>query len=119
MNVFLEVPEVMEVFQRQHGEATLKALKEAAKESIGISLFNEEIISERITLNCWLGQYVLLKEQIKYVLDQLIALAEKTSCFSIISSLKGISDITAARFIAELRDLSYFDNYKKIEAIAD
>ena len=118
MNVFLEAPEVMKVSQRQHGEATLKALKEAAKQSIGISLSNEEIISERITLNCWLGQYILLKEQIKYVLDQLIALAEQTPYFSIISSLKGISDITAARFIAELRDLSYFDHYKKIEAIS-
>ena len=118
MNVFLEVPEVMKVSGRQHGEATLKALKEAAKQSIGISLSNEEIISERITLNCWLGEYILLKEQIKYVLDQLIALAEQTPYFSIISSLKGISDITAARFIAELRDLSYFDHYKKIEAIS-
>ncbi len=118
MNVFLEVPEVMKVSGRQHGEATLKALKEAAKQSIGISLSNEEIISERITLNCWLGQYILLKEQINSLLDQLVALAEDTPYFSIISSLKGISDITAARFIAELRDLSYFDHYKKIEAIS-
>ena len=118
MNALLEVPEVMKVSQRQHGEATLKALKEAAKQSIGINLSNEEIISERITLNCWLGQYVLLKEQINYVLDELIALAENTPYFSIISSLKGISGITAARFIAELRDLSYFNHYKKIQAIS-
>jgi len=118
MNVFLETPEVMKLSGRQHGEATLRALKEAAKQSIGITLSNEEIISERITLNCWLGQYILLKEQINYVLEQLIALAENTPYFSIISSLKGISDITAARFIAELRDLSYFDHYKKIEAIS-
>ncbi len=118
MNVFLEVPEVMKVSQRQHSQATLKALKDAAKQSIGINLSNEEIISERITLNCWLGQYVLLKEQINYLLDELIALAENTPYFSIITSLKGISDITASRFIAELRDLSYFDHYKKIEAIS-
>ena len=118
MNVFLEAPEVMKVSQRQHGESTLKALKEAAKQTIGINVTNEEIISERITLNCWLGEYVLLKEQINYLLDELIALAEQTPYFSIISSLKGISDITAARFIAELRDLSYFDHYKKIEAIS-
>lgn len=118
MNVFLEVPEVMKVSQRQHGEATLKALKEAAKQTIGINLTDEEILTERITLNCWLGQYILLKEQINSVLDQLVALAEQTPYFSIITSLKGISDITAARFIAELRDLSYFENYKKIEAIS-
>jgi transposase len=118
MNLFLEVPELMKVSGRQHGETTLKALKEAAKQSIGIKLTDHELLSERITLNCWLGEYILLKEQIKYLLDQLIAFAEQTPYFSIISSLKGISDITAARFISELRDLSYFDHYKKIEAIS-
>lgn len=76
MNVFLEVPEIMKVSQRQHGEATLNALKKAAKESIGIKITDEELLYERITLNCWLGQYVLLKEQINSVLDQLVALAE-------------------------------------------
>ena len=93
MNVFLEVPEIMKLSQRQHGEATLKALKEAAKQSIGSNLSNEEIISERITLNCWLGQYVLLKEQIKYVLDQLIALAEQTPYFTALSLLLKASPI--------------------------
>jgi transposase len=52
------------------------------------------------------------------VLSQITALAEQTAYFDKITSLKGISDITAARFIAELRDLSYFDHYKKIEAIS-
>lgn len=118
MNIFTETPEVIRISQRQHGQATLKAIKEAAKQSIGININDEEIISERITLNCWLGQYVLLKEQIKSVLSQITALAEQTAYFDKITSLKGISDITAARFIAELRDLSYFDHYKKIEAIS-
>ena len=118
MNLFMETKEIMKISQRQHGEATLKSLKEAAKETIGIKLTDQELLSERITLRCWLGQYILLKEQIKSVLEQLIVFAEKTPYFSIISSLKGISDNTAARFIAELRDLSYFDHYKKIEAIS-
>ena len=118
MNIFLESPEVMKVSQRQHGEDTLKRIKEAAKQTIGIKLTEQELLSERITLNCWLGDYILVKEQIKCVLGQLIELAEQTPYFGIITSLKGISDITAARFIAELRDLSYFDHYKKIEAIS-
>lgn len=118
MNILLETPEVMKVSQRQHGEATLKSIKEAARKSIGVKINNEEIISERITLNCWLQQYALIKEQINSLLKQLISLAEQTPYFKIISSLKGISDITAARFIAELRDLSYFNHHKKIEAIS-
>ena len=117
MNVFLEAPVIMKISQRQHGEDTLKRIKDAAKESIGVILNDEEIISERITLNCWLGQYILIKEQINSVLKQLTKMAEKTPYFRIISSFKGISDVTAARFIAELRDLSYFNHHKKIEAI--
>ena len=118
MNIFSETVQIMKISQRQHGEATLKAIKEAARQSIGVKISDEEIISERITLNCWLGQYVLLKEQSKSVLEQLITFAEQTPYFYIITSLKGISDITASRFIAELRDLSYFTHYKKIEAIS-
>ena len=118
MNVFEELPKVMKISGRQHGEATLKALKQAARQSIGITIANEEIIAERTTLNCWLDQYNLLKEQINSVLKQLVCLAEKTPYFGIITSLKGISDISASRFIAEIRDLSYFNHYKKIEAIS-
>jgi hypothetical protein len=93
MNVFLEVPEVMKLSQRQHGEATLKTLKEAAKQSIGSNLSGEEIISERITLNCWLGQYILLKEQLNSVLEQLVALAEQTPYFTALSLLLKASPI--------------------------
>ena len=118
MDIFIEAKEIMKISQRQHGQATLKALKQAARESIGITIADEEIIAERTTLNCWLGQYTLLKEQIGSVLEQLVCFAEKTPYFGIITSLKGISDISAARFIAELRDLSYFNHYKKIEAIS-
>ena len=118
MNCFLEAAEVMKVSNRQHGEKTLIRIKDKAKQSIGVKIIDEEIISERITLNCWLGQYFLLKEQIETVLDQLVALAEQTPYFDLITSLKGISDISASRFIAELRDLSYFNHYKKIEAIS-
>jgi transposase len=118
MDIFTEAKEIMKISQRQHGQATLKALKQAARESIGITIADEEIIAERTTLNCWLGQYTLLKEQIGSVLEQLVCFAEKTPYFGIITSLKGISDISAARFIAELRDLSYFNHYKKIEAIS-
>lgn len=118
MNIFLEAPLIMKISQRQHGEDTLKDIKQAAKESIGIKLIDEEIIAARISLNCWLGQYSLLKEQINSVLEKMIQLSEQTPYFKIISSLKGISDITAARFIAELRDIFYFDHHKKIEAIS-
>lgn len=48
----------------------------------------------------------------------MVSLAERTPFFNIITSIKGISDITAVRFIAELRDPSLFNHYKKIEVFA-
>ena len=66
----------------------------------------------------WLNQYQLLKEQMKLVLDKLIEIAEESPMFAILTSLKGISGITASRFIAELRDPKLFTNYKQIETFA-
>jgi transposase len=54
----------------------------------------------------------------KLVLDKLIEIAEQSPLFSILTSLKGISGITASRFIAELRDPMLFTNYKQIETFA-
>ncbi len=118
MNIFLESPECEKVSQKQHGVETLKRIKEAAKNSIGVKIKDELLVAEKLTMLCWLNQYLLLKEQIKHVLDQMVSLAKQTPYFDIISSLKGVSDITAARFIAELRDPSLFNHYKKIEAFA-
>ena len=118
MSIFLEAPECEKVSQKQHGADTLKRIKEAAHNSIGIKLTDELLLAEKLTMHCWLNQLALLKEQIKLVLDQMISLAERTPFFKIITSIKGISDITAVRFIAELRDPSLFNHYKKIEAFA-
>ena len=118
MSIFLEAPECEKVSQKQHGADTLKRIKEATHNSIGIKLTDELLLAEKLTMHCWLNQLALLKEQIKLVLDQMISLAERTPFFKIITSIKGISDITAVRFIAELRDPSLFNHYKKIEAFA-
>lgn len=118
INIFLETPECEKVSQKQHGFETLKRIKEAAHISIGIKLNGELLLAEKLTMHCWLNQLSLLKEQIKLVFDQMVAIAKKTPFFEIISSLKGVSNITTARFIAELRDPSLFNHYKKIEAFA-
>jgi len=118
MNIFTVAPECEKVSQKQHGFESLKRIKEAAHNSIGIKLTGELLLAEKLTMLCWLNQLLLIKEQIKLVLDQMVSIAKKTPFFDIISSLKGVSNITAARFIAELRDPSLFNHYKKIEAFA-
>jgi len=118
MNIFLLAPECEKVSQKQHGAESLKRIKEAAKQSIGVKITDELLIAEKLTMLSWLHQHALLKEQMKLVLDEMVSIAKRTPFFYIISSLKGVSDITAARFIAELRDPTLFNHYKKIEAFA-
>jgi len=45
----------------------------------------------------------------------MIELAKKTEHFEILTSVKGISDLSAARFIAECRDPNLYEHYKQIE----
>ncbi|MCF8356881.1 MAG: transposase [Melioribacteraceae bacterium] len=118
MNIYSETIIIEKVSQRQHGLKTLKRLQEAAANSIGLTVSDDLLFAEKLTMLTWLNQYQLLKEQVKLVLDKLIELAEQTPLFSILTSLKGISGITASRFIAELRDPMLFTNYKQIETFA-
>jgi transposase len=118
MNIYSETIIIEKVSQRQHGLKTLKRIQDAALNSIGISLSEDLLFSEKLTMITWLNQFQLLKEQMKLVLNNLIELAEQSPLFSILTSLKGISDISASRFIAELRDPLLFTNYKQIESFA-
>jgi transposase len=118
MNLYSETIIIEKVSQRQHGLKTLKLIQDIAVNSIGISLSDDLLFAEKLTMLTWLNQYQLLKEQMNLVLDKLIEIAEQTPFFSILTSLKGISGITASRFIAELRDPRLFTNYKQIETFA-
>lgn len=118
MNIYSETTIIEKVSQRQHGLKTLKRIQEVAANSIGITVSDDLLFAEKLTMFNWLNQYQLIKEQMKLVLDKLIEIAEESPMFAILTSLKGISGITASRFIAELRDPKLFTNYKQIETFA-
>lgn len=118
MNIDEEVNEVEKVSNKQHGLKTLKRIQDTAAYSIGLTVTNDLLFAEKLTMLSWLNQHALIKEQMELVIDELVRLTELTPYFDIITSIKGISQITASRFIAELRDPSYFTNYKQIEAFA-
>lgn len=118
MNIFDEAQRIEKVSQKQHGLKTLKSIQDIAVKSIGIKLSDKLLFAEKLSMLSWLNQHALLKEQMDLVLDELVDLAEKTPYLDILTSIKGISKITASRFIAELREPSYFTNYKQIESFA-
>ena len=97
-----------------HHTPTLVKLQSFAHRSIGASVAGEEEVL-RIALDTWITQIRQADKSLKELAAVLIELARTTEHFEILTSLKGISDLTAARFIAEVRDLSLYTHYKQIE----
>ncbi|MBL7049065.1 MAG: IS110 family transposase [Nitrospira sp.] len=100
-----------------HKAATLQKLKEHARNSIGRNFEGEEA-TLRLILDNWIAEMRLLNKSKKTIKAAMVELAKKTEHFEILESVPGISELTAARFIAECRDLDSFDHYKQIEKMA-
>jgi len=94
----------------------LKKLQELAKLTIGIPAKSANC--DRTIVLTWLLCMKHLRDRLKITLDQIIKLASSMKEFSILIDLMGISDETAALFLAEIRDINAFDNYKEIEKFA-
>jgi transposase len=109
----------MATFSRQHyGHQTVFDLRKSAEKSIGLPLVGPAYVAERLTMNLWLQQIFVLKIQMNLVLDEMVRLSKQTPWFEILTSIKGISVISASRFIAENKNLAEFPHFKKIQAFA-
>jgi len=118
INVFYEAIELVAVSRNHHGAKTLKSLKDEALKSIGLPLDKVSYMSHRMTMNMWIEQIKMLKIQQYNILREMSTLAQKTPFYSILTSIKGISEITAARFIAEIPQLGDDLHFKQVEAFA-
>ena len=118
INLFTEVIEVRKKSRNQYDLKHLKELKQKARESIGLSIKNEAHLAERLTMTAWLETLETLFKQRDIILNELVNLAQQSSFFEIITSIKGISKISAARFMAETRELGEFNHAKQIEVLA-
>jgi len=116
--VFKTVQGMEAVSRKQKGSATLKEIRLAAKTSIGLSIDQEQIQSAQLARDSWVAMIQLLLRQIDQVLNRIITMAKQKPYFDILTSIKGISDISASLFIAEVRELDHFQHYKQIEAFA-
>jgi transposase len=106
------------VSREQHGRQTLLELQALARHSVGVPLRPEEPSAERVTLDSWLVLIEARETELVRVAEELIELARATPYHAPLVSLKGISDLLAALFIAELRDPSRFPRSKQIERMA-
>lgn len=100
-----------------HHAPTLMKLQSVASRSVGSHVVGEEGIL-KMTLDIWIAQIRQNDKDLKTIGAAMMAMAKRTYYFDILVSLKGISDLTASRFIAECRDLRGFVHYKQIEKYA-
>jgi transposase len=113
-----EEEESLRRISRAHcGSPLLTKIKYLAERSVGTTTEGEEE-ALRLTLDAWLTQIGFIDASMKRIKDTMVALAKKTEYFEILVSLMGISDLSAARFIAECRGLTHYDHYKQIEKLA-
>ena len=72
----------------------------------------------RLILDTWISDVRRIDANLSAVAAALITFAKKNEHFANLVSLKGVSDLTAARLIAELRDLNDYTHFKQIEKLA-
>ncbi len=104
--------------RRQHGRATLERLQALARHSIGQSRGQEERAAEHLAAETWVSVIEVLETRTEALTKQLVAAASESPYFAPIKSLRGISSVMAALFIAELRNPGLFAHWKQIEQMA-
>lgn len=104
--------------RHQHGQATLLRLQELARHSVGQTRGRAERGVEHLVAETWLSVIERIETQIKTLTEALVEAASESPCFAPIKSLRGISSLMAALFIAELRDPGLFTHWKQIEKMA-
>ena len=118
INIFYEAIELVAISRNHHGVETLKSLKNEASKSIGLHLDKISYMAHQMTINMWIEQIKMLKNQQYNILKEMSTLAQQTPYYVILTSIKGISDITASRFIAEIPQLDNDLHFKQVEAFA-
>jgi transposase len=118
LNLDKETDAVVVLSRNQYDRQTLLGIQNAAKHTIGVIKSNEERIAERLSVNSWIALIEAVSSQMDAVFSALNSYAEQLPEYDILHSIKGISDITASQFLAELRDIHRFNHYKQIEKSA-
>jgi len=117
MEIGKELLAIKRISQGNYGKEKLTELRGQAKESIGLREPVEET-SQRLILDSWIESVRLIKRRMKEIEKEMVRLASESDNFEILISLKGVSNLSAARLIAECRDFEGVSHYGQIEKFA-
>jgi transposase len=106
LDIHAEAANLSRISRNQHGAKTLLELQRLARHSVGIRVQSDaERAVHRSIATTWLDLLLSVETETQRIADELVLRARQTPWHGIITSLKGISDLTAALFIAEVGDL--------------
>jgi transposase len=118
LDIAQEAKAISTISRHQHGLQTLLRLQQLAGHSIGVRKSAEECPAERLTVNCWLSVIDTLSVQLENIFSAVVSLAQQLPEYDILRSLKGVSHLSSALFLAEVRDIHRFGHYKQIHKFA-
>jgi len=118
LDIAQEAKAISTISRHQHGLQTLLRLQQLAGRSIGVRKTAEECPTERLTVNCWLSLIDTLSVQLENIFSAVVSLAQQLPEYDILRSLKGVSHLSSALFLAEVRDIHRFNHYKQIQKFA-
>ncbi len=109
---------IYKISNRHYGIKLLKDLRKLAETSYGVIISEEREFSERLIITSLIDQLNLLLKHQQTISKEIIKYYSDTSHFKQIASIKGISELSAARFLAECSGIERFEHYKQIEKYA-
>jgi transposase len=118
MDIRKEAKAIYKISSKLNSINILQQLKSNAKLSIGIIKPGEDFSAVRLAVNSWIILIETIIPQMDDIMNKLIHMAKQTPYFNILTSLKGVSDKSAALLIAEIQDFSLFSHYKQIEKLS-
>ncbi len=118
VDVDREAAQMMNVSRNQHGRETLAQLQTLARYTIAVPMPEPQQRAQRLSARAWLRLTEAIEAQIRDVSAELICLSKQTPYHAPITSLKGVSDLLAALFLAEVRDPARVTHVKQIERLA-
>lgn len=116
--ILKETGAIRRISRGNYGKEKLMELVAHSGKSIGVECSDEEEESLRIILDGWLIQLRSIKRQMDRVSSKLVELAKESEYFGILLSIKGVSELGAARLIAECRNFEGVTHYGQIEKYA-
>lgn len=118
MDIEKEAAHIWEVSKGHFGRSLLEKLQREGSKSVGLNRVEEAKDVQKMICKNLLLIVECIEKSLQEIREKIISLSKQKSYHSSIRSLKGIGDLEAAIYIAELIDPGFFSHFRQIERLA-